>query len=124
MWEVGHVFKERGNIVPVQKMIAMSLHRLGSGDGLQNIGDLYGVHKSILSKIVRKFYRVGREHLQVVFIQTPNETQFRILSRRFEQLHDIPYVIGTIDSLHIPVLAPVIGGENYYCRRLFHSIIL
>ena len=40
--------------VPVQERIAMSLHRLGSGDGLQSIGDLYGVHKSTLSKIVKR----------------------------------------------------------------------
>jgi len=49
--------------VPVQERIAMSLHRLGSGDGLQSIGDLYGVHKSTLSKIVRDFCRVVRKHL-------------------------------------------------------------
>src|ERR1700738_3456295 len=35
--------------VPVQEMIAMSLHRLGSGDGLQTIGNLYGVHKRKIS---------------------------------------------------------------------------
>ena len=52
----------------------MSLHRLGNDDGLQSIGDLYGVHKSILSKIVRKFCRAIRKHLQFVFIQTPSES--------------------------------------------------
>jgi hypothetical protein len=41
--------------VPMQDMIAMSLHRLGSGDGLQTIDDLYGVHKSTLSLVVREF---------------------------------------------------------------------
>ena len=41
--------------VPVQDRIAMSLHRLGSGDGLQTIGDLYGVHKNTLSIVVREF---------------------------------------------------------------------
>ena len=30
--------------VSVQEMIAMSLHKLGSGDEIQTIGDLYGVH--------------------------------------------------------------------------------
>lgn len=33
----------------VQKRVAMSLHRFVRGDGLPNIGDLYGVHKSTLS---------------------------------------------------------------------------
>lgn len=34
--------------MPVQERIAMSLHRLGSGDGLQSIGVLYIVHKNTL----------------------------------------------------------------------------
>jgi hypothetical protein len=39
-------------------------------------------------------------------------------------LHGIPYIIGAIDGSHIPVLAPLIGGQNYYCRMSFHSAIL
>ena len=64
--------------------ITMSLHRLGSGDGLQTIGNLYGVHKSILSIVVKEFRRAVRKHLQPVFIQTPNESQFRVLGLRFD----------------------------------------
>ena len=60
--------------VPVQERVAMSLDRLGSDDGLQSIGDLYGVHKSTLSKIVREFCRAVRKHLQPVFVQTLNES--------------------------------------------------
>ena len=107
---------------PMQERVAMSLHRLGSGDGLQSIGDLYGVYKRTLSKIIREFYRAVRKHLQPVFIQTPDESQFRVLARKFEQLHGIPYVIGAIDGSHI--LAAVISGEDYYCRNPFHSAIL
>ena len=110
--------------MPVQERIAMSLHRLGSGDGLQTIGDLYGVHKSTLSIIVREFCRAVRKYLQPVFVQTPSESQFRVLASKFEQLHGIPYIIGAIDGSHILVLAPIIGGEDYYCRKSFHSAIL
>ena len=48
-------------------MIAMSLHRLSSGNELQSIGDLYEVHKSTLSKIMKEFCKVVRKHLQSVF---------------------------------------------------------
>jgi hypothetical protein len=90
----------------------MSLHRLGGGDGLQSIGDLYDVHKTTLSKIVREFYRVVRKHLQHVFIQTPSKSQLRVLASKFEQLHGILYVIGAIDGSHNHILASVIGGED------------
>ena len=64
--------------MPVQDNIVMSLHRLGNSDGLQTIGDLYGVHKNTLLIVVREFYRAVRKHLQPVFVQTPSESQFRV----------------------------------------------
>ena len=42
----------------------------------------------------------------------------------FEKLHDIPYIICAIDGSHIHVLAPLIGGQDYYCRLSFHSAIM
>jgi hypothetical protein len=76
--------------------------------GLQIIGDLYGAYKNTLSRIVREFCGVVRKHLQHVFVQIPSELHFRILTSRFEQLHGIHYIIGTIDELHNHVLAPII----------------
>ena len=72
-------------IMPVQERVVMSLHRLGSNDALQSIGDLYGVHKSTLSKIVREFYRVGRRHLQPSFVQILNESYFEVLASRLKK---------------------------------------
>lgn len=108
----------------MQEMIAMLLYTLGSGDGLQSIGDLYGIHKSTLSKIAREFCKAVRKHLNPIFIQIPNEMQFRGLARSFKKLHGIPYVIRAIDGSHIHVQAPVIGGEDYYRKKSFHSSIL
>ena len=110
--------------IPVQEIIAMSLYRLDSNDGLQIIGNLYGVHKSTLSTIIREFCRAVRKYLQPFFVQTPNELQFRLLASKFEQLHGIHYIIGAMDGSHTSVLAHVIGGEYYYCRKSFHSMIL
>ena len=110
-------------MVPVQDKITMSLHRLRSGDRLQTIGDLYGVHKNTLSIVVKEFCRTVRKHLQSFFVQTPSESQFRVLASRFEKLHIIPYIIDAVDGSHISVLAPLLGGQDYYCRKSFHSAI-
>ena len=92
----------------MQERIAMSLHRLG--DGLQSIGDLYEVQKNTLSIVVREFWRAIRKLLQPVFVQTLSESQFRVWALRFENIHDISYIIGAINGLYIHVLAPLIGG--------------
>ena len=110
--------------VPVQEMITMSLHQLGSGDGLHTIGDLYGIHKSTLSIIVREFCGAVRKYLQPFFVQIPSGSQFRVLASNFEKLHEISYIMGAIDGSHILVLAPIIGEEDHYCRKSFHSVIL
>lgn len=76
MGNVGPYLKKEdicfGVIVPVQEKVAMSLHQLGNDDGLQNIGDLYEVHKSILTKIIKEFCRVIRNCFHPVFVQIPS----------------------------------------------------
>jgi hypothetical protein len=52
-------------------------------------------------------------------VQLPILAWFRILAPQFKALHGIPHVTGAIDGSHIPTLAPVIGGEDYYCRKAF-----
>lgn len=64
---------------------------------------------------MREFWSDVRKYLQPISIQTPDESQFRILDRRFEKLHDVPYVIGAIDGSHILVQAHVVGRVDYYC---------
>ena len=62
--------------------------------------------------------------MQGIFVHFPNPTRFRVLAQEFEALYGIPYIIGAIDGSHIPILVPVIGGEDYYCRKSFHSVLL
>ena len=73
---------------------------------------------------MRKFCRVVIKHLQPIFVQTPNESQFMILTTRFEQLHCISYTIRAINRSHIIILALVANKEDYYCRKSYHSTIL
>ena len=62
--------------------------------------------------------------LQKIFIQIPKEIKFRVLAKEVEGLYNILYIIEVIEGLHIHVLAPIIGGEDYYCCKSFHSALL
>ena len=42
----------------------------------------------------------------------------------FESLQGIPYIIGTIDGFHIPIVAPSKDSLEYYCRKGFYSVLL
>jgi hypothetical protein len=63
------------------------------------------------------------KHLQPIFEQTPNKSQFMVLAVRFKQLHDVLYVIEATNMSHILVLAMVVGGEHHYYRKSFNSTI-
>jgi hypothetical protein len=37
------------------------------------------------------------------------------LTNEFEGLHENFHVISVVDGLHIPILVPIVGEEDYYC---------
>jgi hypothetical protein len=74
--------------------------------------------------IVGKFCWMVRLHLQKLFMQFSSEPPFMVLTKEFEALHGIPHIIGAIDRSHIPIQAPIIGGEDYYYRKSFHFTLL
>jgi len=53
-----------------------------------------------------------------------SEPQFMVLTKEFEALHGIPHISSVIDRSHIPIQAPIIGGENYIYRKSFHFTLL
>ena len=71
----------------VETRIAILLIRLGSGNEQLLIGDLYGIVKHTVSKIVREFSKAIKQHFQQIFVQMLSELQFRILTKEVEALH-------------------------------------
>lgn len=65
-------------IVLMQERVVIALHRIGSGNQLQTIRNIYEVYKSTLSKIIRKFCRVVRKHFSTNFYANPSESQLRV----------------------------------------------
>ena len=62
--------------------------------------------------------------LQWTSVQFLNLARFRVLAQDFEVLPGISYIVGVIDGSYIPILAHVIGGDTYYCRKPFHYVFL
>ena len=62
--------------------------------------------------------------MQRTFVQFPSPARFRVLAQEFEALHKIPYIIKAIDGSHIPIFVPIIGEDDYYCIKSFHSALL
>lgn len=62
--------------------------------------------------------------MQKIFVQIQNEIRRKVLAKEFERLHNIPYMIRTINGSHIYVLALIIGEDDYYYCKSFHLALL
>lgn len=116
MWEIGPVFEKATNAFQksyfAKTIIAISLQRVGMGDGHHGVGELYEFALCTISSIARNWARWWGYIYREFSYKPLNEGRFRILVRNFEKLLNILYIVGAIDGSHILVLVLAIGGKN------------
>jgi hypothetical protein len=110
--------------IPLQTRVALSLNRLCTGNSLRGCAEIYGIHESSASIIVREFCMAIERYLKPLVIEKQTATTLKRISAKFEELRGIPYVIGAVDGSHIPIIAPPIDPTSYYYRKGFYSALL
>ena len=108
----------------VQVKVAVSISRLATGNSMQCIADLYKIGLSSSQRAVSEFCSAIKKKLLRKFINWPSPSTMEIYAQEFQDLHQIPYVVGTVDGSHIPIVAPRLHAPDYYNRKGFHSILL
>ena len=82
--EVRSVFAEKNThmreTISVESRIAMSLQRLGTGNTLYTVGEVYGMAENIILEVIRIFCKLVRVHLQGIFVQFPSLVRFGVLA--------------------------------------------
>ena len=104
--------------------VAISLYRLGSGNTLILIVDLFGLEESTTSKIVKKCCEAIRILLKPLIFKKLALVWMKKIVAEFKALHGIPLIIEAIDGSHIPIIAPIHNSISYYCRKRFYSCLL
>ena len=110
--------------IPVQVKVAVSISRLATGNYMQCIADLYRIGLSSSQLAVSQFCSAIKKTFLAKFISWPSPSIMERYAQEFEDLHDIPYVVGVVDGSHIPIVAPRLHAPDYYNRKGFHSILL
>jgi hypothetical protein len=110
--------------ISLETRVVISLSRLSTGNTLQMCREVYGISRSSASFIVREFCAAIKKSLRPLVIRKQTESSLRAMAAEFEKLHGIPYIIGTVDGSHIPIIAPPIDPTSYYCRKGFYSALL
>jgi hypothetical protein len=87
-------------------------------------GKVYKIAKSITSIIMREFCSTIRKHLKPLVIPKLTTNIFKEIIVGFESVHGIPYISGSIDGNHIPIVAPKVDPKSYYYRIFFYSTLI
>ena len=108
----------------VQVKVVVAISRLATSISMQCIADLYRIGLSSSQLAVSQFCLAIKTNLFKKFIKWPTLVIMEKYALEFQDLHQIPYVVGAVDGSHIPIVAPRLHTVDYYNRKGFHSILL
>lgn len=103
-----------------KQQILVALHFFGNGSQYHSVGDMHGIHKSTVCRIVN---RVSRAILQILFpeyVRWPNSGSH--ISIGFSQIARFPRVAGIVDGTLIGIIAPRNNESDYVDRHGNHSL--
>ena len=110
--------------VPVQVKVAVSISRLATCNSMQSIANLYKIGLSTSQLAVFQFNAAVKSILLRKFLRWPSPTVMGKFAQEFQDIHNIPYVVGAVDGSHISIMVPRLHVADYYNRKGFHSILL
>lgn len=116
-----HSHKYRTSINQLLHLL-ITLRFYASSSFLEIDGDIFGVHKSTVSRTVVRVSRAIAS-LRDEYIMLPEGEEVHRVQREFFDISGIPGVVGVIDCTHIPIRSP--GGlqaELFRNRKDFPSI--
>ena len=101
--------------------ILVALGFFASGSFLQIIGDIFGLPKCSVTRVV-KDVSLALAHKQNEFILWPSPAELQEVKRGFYDKGGFPGVIGCVDGTHVRIQAPRANKNDFMNRKGFHSI--
>ena len=111
-----------GQVISVEKRVAITLWRLATPNAFRCISHLFGVGRStcfyITHDVCKAIGRILPRH-----IKFPSAGYLQEVKEGFVDM-GMPQAVGAVDGTHIPIKAPVNNKNDYYNRKGFFSIIM
>jgi hypothetical protein len=95
-----------GREMGVQKIVAVALRRLATGDSLVVIGDMFGIAESTASRVVWSFVKALCKKRQNHLRWPQGDDELIRVKKGFAAKHGLPQVCGAIDCSHIRLDLP------------------
>ena len=105
--------------------LAITLRYLASGESQQSLSWSYRVGRITVSKIIRETCKLIWKVFSPVYLGNLSTVQeWKEISKEFEDIWNMPHVLGSIDGKHISIESPKKSGSLYYNYKGFFSIVL
>lgn len=118
-----NLLTKRELIMPTEQ-VAICIYYFASCSEYRVVGDVFGVSKSTVWKIVHKVTDAILEILTPEHITLPNEEEAQLISAEFEGKSNVPQLLLVVDGSHIPISPPLVGHRDFFNRKGWASLVL
>ncbi|XP_024005317.1 protein ALP1-like [Eutrema salsugineum] len=103
--------------IPAPKRVGVCVWRLATGAPLRHVSERFGLGISTCHKLVIEVCRAIYDVLMPKYLRWPSDSETQSTKERFESIHKIPNVVGSIYTTHIPIIAPKVHVAAYFNKR-------
>lgn len=111
---------KRNNAVTPHQQLQIALHWLGSGAQYHCIGDMHGVSKATVCRVIKNVVNAVNTHILSEHVRRPDDVATVV--HQFSQLAGMPRICGAVDGTLIKMDAPAEFEPIYVDRHGNHSI--
>ena len=107
-----------------ERRVAVTIWRLATNVEYRTLGELFGLGRSTVRKIVHETCEAIAQHLLQVHVRFPTGQTLKQVIRGFDAKSGFPQVAGAIDGTHIPIIRPQVNATDYFNCKGFHSLVM
>ena len=101
--------------ISVAEHFALTLRFLSTGESQVSLSFLFRLGKSTISKIIAETCEALRQVLFPFYVKPPSSScEWKAISKEFEELWNLPHLIGAIDGKHVRIECPKNSGMLYH----------
>ncbi|CAN6968001.1 hypothetical protein Bca4012_080606 [Brassica carinata] len=104
--------------IPAPKRVAVCVWRLATGAPLRHVSERFGLGISTCHKLVIEVCRAIYDVMMPKYLHWPaSDPEIQSTKRKFESIHKVPNVVGSIYTTHVPIIAPKVHVAAYFNKR-------
>ncbi|VDI62674.1 Hypothetical predicted protein [Mytilus galloprovincialis] len=112
----------RNFAIPPLHQVLTTLRYYAKGGFLSEIGDIHGISRSSVSRIISSVTTSLVSSLLYKLKFPLDQPSLREIKQDFHNMYGMPNVVGAVDGTLIPIIRPSEDEQIFVCRKNYHSL--